>query len=248
MDHQTTTALLLLVRRFVSQCHPDAEAALFAGSRSRGEGATGSDCDVILLFGKLPHGAWRETSTFEGQLIEAFAHDLGTLAYFCREIDRPSGFPVLPTMIVEGIPALSERCALVQQARQIAAETLQSGPPPLAAETVRARRYAITTMAATLTDGPGDGIAIAVGAALYIALGDFALRATGRWSATGKAIPRALAAMDPSLAAQFTTAFVTLFASNNGAPVQSLVDAVLAPHGGRLRAGYRQVAPAAWRI
>ncbi len=248
MDHQTTSASLLLVRRFVSQCHPNAEAALFAGSRSRGEGATGSDCDVILLFRKLPHGAWRETSTFEGQLIEAFAHDLGTLAYFCREIDRPSGFPVLPTMTVEGIPALSERCALVQQARQIAAETLQSGPPPLTAETVRAGRYAITTMAATLTDDPGEGVVIAAGAALYIALGDFALRARGRWSATGKAIPRALAAMDPSLAAQFTTAFVGQFASNNGAPVQSLVNAVLASHGGRLRAGYRQVAPAALRI
>jgi hypothetical protein len=93
MDQQTVANSLALVRRFVLQCHPDAEAALLAGSRSRGEGAAGSDYDVILLFRELPAGAWRQTFNFDGQLIKAFAHDPGTLAYFRREVDRPSGFP-----------------------------------------------------------------------------------------------------------------------------------------------------------
>jgi hypothetical protein len=84
-------------------------------------------------------------------------------------------------------------------------------------------------LAATLADDRSEGVVIATGAALHIALADFALRAAGRWSATGKAIPRALAAMNPGLAAQFTTAFAALFATSNVAPVQSLVDAVLAP-------------------
>jgi hypothetical protein len=247
MDHQIATNALALVRRFVGQCYPDAEEALLAGSRSLGEGGAGSDHDVILLFRKLPGGAWRETSTFEGQLIETFAHDPGTLAYFCREIDRPSGLPVLPTMIVEGRSVLSETSTLLQEARQIAAETLRSGPPLLAAKAVRARRYAITELAATLADDRSEGVVIAAGAALHIALADFALRAAGRWSATGKAIPHALATMDPGLAAQFTTAFSALFATSNVAPVQSLVDTVLAPYGGQLRAGYRQVAPVTWR-
>lgn len=247
MKHQIAADALALVRRFVAQCYPDAEEALLAGSRSRGEGTAGSDHDVILLFRELPGGAWRETTAFEDQLVEAFAHDLGTLAYFCREIDRPSGLPVLPTMIGEGIPVLSAPSTLLQEARRIAAEMLRSGPPPLTAETVQARRYAITELAATLADYRSETVVIATGAALHFALADFALRATGRWSATGKAIPRALAAMNPGLAAQFTTAFAALFATSNVAPVQSLVDAVLAPHGGRLRAGYRQAAPAAWR-
>jgi len=47
---------------FVARCHPDAEAPLLAGSRSRGRGAPGSDYDVILLFGELPNEAWRETA------------------------------------------------------------------------------------------------------------------------------------------------------------------------------------------
>jgi hypothetical protein len=67
-------------------------------------------------------------TAFDGQLIEAFAHDPGTLAYFCREVDRPSGLPVLPTMIAEGIPVLSGRSAVLQEARQSAVEILQSGP------------------------------------------------------------------------------------------------------------------------
>ena len=248
MDHQAAPDSVTLVRRFVARCYPDAEVALLAGSRSRGEGTAGSDHDVILLFRELSGGAWRETSAFEDRLIETFAHDPGTLAYFCREIDRPSGLPILPTMIAEGIPVLSESSTLLEDARQIAAEILRAGPPPLAAEAISARRYAITEMAATLADERGEGVPIAAGAALHIALADFTLRAAGRWSARGKAIPRALAAMDPSLAAQFTTAFTALFATRSVAPVQSLVDTVLAPHGGRLRAGYRQVAPAAWRV
>jgi hypothetical protein len=222
---------------------------LLAGSRSRGEGTAGSDHDVILLFRELSGGAWRETSAFEDRLIETFAHDPGTLAYFCREIDRPSGLPILPTMIAEGIPVLSESSTLLEDARQIAVEILRAGPPPLAAEAISARRYAITEMAAR--HWPTTAVRASQsqpGAALHIALADFTLRATGRWSVRGKAIPRALAAMDPSLAAQFTTAFTALFATRSVAPVQSLVDAVLAPHGGRLRAGYRQVAPAAWRV
>jgi len=113
MDRQTVANSLALAGRFVTQRHPDAEAALLAGSRSRGQATAGSDHDVILLFRELPDGAWRETSTFEGQLIEAFAHDPGTLAYFCREVDRPSGLPVLPTMIAEGIPVLSESSPLL---------------------------------------------------------------------------------------------------------------------------------------
>ncbi len=52
---------------------------------------------------------------------------------------------------------------------------------------------------------------IATGAALHLALADFALRAAGRWSARGKAIPAALAAMDPALATRFTAAFAALF-------------------------------------
>jgi hypothetical protein len=54
---QIDVAELALLRRFRAECHPDAEAALLAGSRARAEGVTGSDHDVILLFRALPNGS-----------------------------------------------------------------------------------------------------------------------------------------------------------------------------------------------
>jgi hypothetical protein len=117
---------------------------------------------------------------------------------------------VLPTMVAEGIVAFSRSSALIEEAKHVAAETLASGPPPLAAETICERRYAITELAATIADKRGDAVMISVGAALHIAIADFSLRAAGRWSARGKAIPRALAAMDPTLTMEFSSVYGTI--------------------------------------
>ncbi len=237
---------LALVRRFVSAYYQTAEAALLTGSRARGDATAGSDYDVVLLFGSLPGGAWREMALFEGRHIEVFAHDLGTLGYFCREVDRPSGEPGLPTMVAEGVAALPHPSALLDAARGIALEMLRLGPTPLDGEALRMRRYAITDLAVALTGDRDRSVLIAAGSALHAALADFALRAAGCWSGSGKALPRALAAMDLGLAKRFEAAFSALFATGDTGPVQDLVDAVLSPYGGRLREGFRRQAPAAW--
>ncbi len=88
---------------------------------------------------------------------------------------------------------------------------------------------------------------LAAGTALYAALADFALRGANRWSASGKALPGALKGLDPALATRFEVAFTALFATSDVVSVQGLVDAVLAPFGGRLREGFVQSAPAEWR-
>jgi hypothetical protein len=241
------TDALGFVCRFVACHYPAAEVALLTGSQSRGEATIGSDYDVVLLFGSLPDGAWREMVLFEGRHVEVFAHDLGTIAYFCREVDRPSGVPALPAMVAEGVSALPKSSSLLDAAREIACEVLRLGPFPLGDDAIRMRRYAITDLAAALQSDRDKGVLIATAAALYSALADFALRAAGNWSALGKAFPRALTAMDAALAEQFEAAFTTLFAAGDVGPVQALVDAVLAPYGGRLREGFRRGAPAAWR-
>ena len=124
---------------------------------------------------------------------------------------------------------------------------LRIGPLPLGAEAIQLRRYAITDLAAALQGNRGRGVRMAAGAALYTELADFALRAAGRWTAAGKAFPRALTGMDPALAARFEPAFAALLTAADAGPVQALVDAVLTPHGGRLREGFRRTAPAGWR-
>jgi hypothetical protein len=117
---------------------------------------------------------------------------------------------------------------------------LRLGPPPLDDVALRARRYAITDLAVALQTGRERHILLAAGTALYGALADFALRAASRWSASGKALPKALAKMDGPLANQFEAAFTALFARGETAQIQALVDVVLAGYGGRLREGFQQ--------
>jgi hypothetical protein len=242
-----TSDAVHLVGRFVALRHPTAIAAILAGSRARAVASSASDYDVVLLFESLPNGAWREMTMFEGQHVEVFAHDLGTLAYFCRTVDRPSGIPALPAMIAEGVVVLARSEAALAAAQALATRTLASGPPPLDANAIRARRFVISELASSLQPGRDRHVLLAAGTALYAALADFALRGANRWSASGKAIPGALKGLDPDLASRFEVAFTALFATNDVVCVHGLVDAVLAPYGGRLREGFVQSAPAEWR-
>jgi hypothetical protein len=153
-------------RRFVGLRHPDAQAAILAGSRARGEAAAASDYDIVLLFRSLPEGAWREMTEFESRSIELFAHDLGTLSYFCREIDRPSGMPVLPRMVAEGVVIAGAGTDMLCAAQRRAAETLAAGPPPLDEAALAGCRFAITELAAALGSDRGSDVRLAGGAAL----------------------------------------------------------------------------------
>jgi predicted nucleotidyltransferase len=238
---------LQLVSKFVAVRYPNASAALLAGSASRGEATPASDYDVVLLFDKLPEGAWREMVSFEDHDFEVFAHDLETLSYFLREVEIISGKPVLAKMIAEGLPIASPSTAIIATAKQMALATLQSGPPPLDKAAFELRRYAITDLAQALSAQRDEAIVLAIGTSLYTALAEFFLRTASQWNATGKAIPNALTAIDPKTADQFANAFSSLFKTGNTSAVQTLVDTILAPHGGRMRAGFKQQAPPSWR-
>jgi hypothetical protein len=164
-----------LISRFVVARHPTAITAILAGSRARGAASFASDYDVILLFDTLPNGAWREMTMFEGQHVEVFAHDLGTLAYFCRAVDRPSGIPTLPAMIAEGVVVLARSESALKAAQALATKTLASWPPPLDTNAIRARRFAISELASSLQPDRDRHVLLAAGTALYAALADFAL-------------------------------------------------------------------------
>jgi predicted nucleotidyltransferase len=244
---KSLTEALQLVSKFVAMRHPNAAATLLAGSAARGEATPTSDYDVILLFDKLPEGAWREMVNFEDHDFEIFAHDLATLSYFLREIETTSGKPVLAKMIAEGLPIKSASPAIIATAKQMAQATLQSGPPSLDQATLELLRYAITDLAHALLTPRSEATVPAIGASLYTALADLFLRGAGQWTATGKATPGTLAAIDPKIADQFASAFSSLFKTGNASPVQTLVDTILAPYGGRMRAGFKQQAPPSWR-
>ncbi|HEX5233766.1 MAG TPA: hypothetical protein VFW25_00405 [Silvibacterium sp.] len=238
---------LALVRRFLGDYPTAPSCVLLAGSRGKGTAKENSDYDLIFLYEELTSGAWREMTSYAGADFEIFAHDLRTLEYFLREIERPSGEASLACMIFEGIPVLGENTALEAEARDMVKRFLSAGPPPLSEATLSQRRYAITDLAEMLKSADSSAQQISIGSALHSALGSFVLSANGRWAASGKALPAALRNFNPGLESKFRNAFVHLFTSGKDSLLQELVDDILKPFGGRLRSGFRQQAPSSWR-
>ena len=241
-------ASLALVQRFVQSNHPGADTVLLAGSAARGTATASSDLDIVVLLAALPDGAWRETRRFEGQLIEAFVHDLGTLEHFSREIDAKSGTAILPTMVVEGILLPGLPSTLAQAAKSLAQDVISAGPPAWTAEQLDLHRHLITDLAADLAAPRSRHEAIAVGVRLYAELAEFRLRAAGRWGAQGKAVPRALQQLSAEIASRHEQGLSRLVADQDGTMMLALVDDTLAPYGGRLDDGFRQQAPKNWRL
>jgi len=228
-----------------SDRYPDASAVFAAGSILRGEGTSHSDLDLVVVYSKLAR-AYRESFMRERLPVEAFVHDPETLEYFFFEVDRPSGIPSLPSMVIEGveIPAAND---LSRSLKQLAASLVGAGPPALSEEAEQRARYGVTDLVDDLRDARSHDEVLATGALLYERLADYHLRRLRLWSAKGKAIPRVLRRADPVLCARYCHGFDRLFRSDDVREVIELAEDLLAPAGGLLFDGYTSAAPAAWR-
>jgi hypothetical protein len=149
-------------------------------------------------------------------------------------------------MVRDGV-AVTSSGPLVAKAKALAEAALAQGPPPLDAEALAQRRYAITDLAEDLRGGGTPGEIIATAARLYEQLGDLILRAAGRWSGRGKSLAQRIEQYDQGLALRFEHAFGSLFRHGHAAQVLGLVEELLAPLGGPLSAGYHSGAPPGWR-
>lgn len=225
--------------------YPDAGVVLAAGSIVRGEATAFSDLDLVVVYAEVPC-AYRESFRFAGYPVEAFVHDPATLEYFFLDVDRPSGIPSLPQMVVEGIE-IPGPTTLSRRVKQRAAAVIEAGPPALDAETERRMRYFVCDALDDLRAPRSRDELVAAGARLYECLADYHLRRLGRWSAKGKGIPRVLQQTDPALGAAYGEAFAVLFAEGDPGPVVRLAEDLLQQAGGPLFDGFKAEAPAAWR-
>ena len=225
--------------------YKDAAAIFAAGSLVRGEGTPFSDLDLVVVYARLPC-AYRESFRFDGYPVEAFVHDPATLEYFFQEVDRPSGVPALPQMIVEGVE-VGGPSNMSRDLKRRAAAVIEAGPPALDRETEQRMRYFVSDLVDDLRAPRSNDELIGAGARLYEQLADYHLRRRGLWSAKGKAIPRILRQADPALCDSYSDAFTALFARGDPEPVIRLAETLLGQAGGPLFDGYRADAPPAWR-
>ena len=224
---------------------PEVVAAFLAGSVALGRAAIGSDIDAVIVYAKVD-SAIRETHERRGVTVELFLHDPDTLAWFWEQ-DRRFGKPTLARMVANGLP-IAGAPDIIEELKRQAEAVLTAGPPALDDLEMRARRYAITDLAADLIPERTAAERLALGARLYTELADFTVRASGAWSGSGKGLAQALMRHDPMLAAAFEHAFTALFTRGDAGEIQALIDLCLTPFGGRLMAGDRRAAPGDWRV
>ncbi|HEX4824188.1 MAG TPA: nucleotidyltransferase domain-containing protein [Candidatus Polarisedimenticolaceae bacterium] len=225
--------------------YPDADVVFAAGSIVRGEGTAFSDLDLVVVYPQVPQ-AYRESFRRGGYPVEAFVHDPATLEYFFLEVDRPSGIPSLPQMVVEGfeVPGPSSTSRML---KEMARSVIAAGPPALDVDTERRMRYSVSDLLDDLRAPRTHDELIGAGTRLYELLADYHLRRTGHWSGRGKSVARALQSADPALSVRYGDAFDRLFEHHDSGPVVRLAEDLLRDAGGPLFEGYRSDAPAAWR-
>lgn len=226
--------------------YPDASALFLAGSIVRGEGTKYSDLDIVVVYERLS-AAYRESYMFGRWPVEAFIHDLSTLAYFFKEIDRKTGVPSLATMISEGVE-IPESSGFSALCKNLANTQISKGPPKWHKYEIDASRYSITNLVDDIRQPRSYMEVVASGSALHSALAIHVFRTRGMWSAGGKMIPRQLENTLPDIATDWRISFTRLFETGCSDSLVSMVEMLLEPDGGFLFEGYSQTAPANWRF
>ncbi|OSP54910.1 hypothetical protein BV911_10215 [Pseudoruegeria sp. SK021] len=212
----------------------------------RGEETASSDLDLVVVFDRV-ETAKRQSFTFMDWPVEAFMHDVQTLEYFMKNVDRPTGVPSMSNMVNDGVE-IPENSDVGLFVKAMAKQVLEAGPAPWEQAEREASRYAISNLVEDIRAPRNPDELRAVLAELYTVLATHYCRSQTQWAAKGKAIPRRLLKLDPTFHRQFTTAFETAFSTNETAAVIRLSQDVLRPDGGGLFDGYRREAPEGWRM
>lgn len=221
-----------------------AAVVFVAGSIRRRESTSSSDIDLVVVYPKL-EAAYRESFFYKGWPVEAFVHDPETLNYFFWEVDAKDGTPALPYMVVEGLP-IPESHPWSFQLKSLADRVLDAGPERYSEGQLRNLVYGICDLLDDLKSPRNAFEAKTIAAKLHEQLGDFWFRAQGKWSASGKHIPRRMLKLDPGRGEKWISCFDLAF-SGKADDLIKLTESILEQYGGYNFDGYRREAPKEWR-
>jgi len=239
MLQETITAL-------IDKRYRDATAIFWGGSLACGIGTSTSDIDLVVVYKELPN-AYREAFIHEDHPYDVFVHDMNTLRYFFEKMEIPSGIPVLMDMILSG-QEITQPTEFSAEIKRLASEYLALGTAKWSEKDIKKERFIITDSLYDITAPKSKHAQMASACWLYKALGQFYLKANGKWNGSGKALARRIREEDSKLAEEFEYAFSAVFKTGNAKLLIKLVEKVLKPFDGLLWDGFRQDASSEWKI
>lgn len=235
------------VAHLCEQKYSHACAIFWAGSVATGSSYTNhSDLDIVVVLDRVQN-AYREAFLYEGWKMDTFIHDIETLRYFFEEVDKKSGIPALPHMVLTGI-LITVPSPLSEEIKKLAAKIMDAGPPAWSQEQLDRSRFFITDLLDDVLSPHNRAAQVASAARLYELLAEFYFRAQKKWCASGKTILQFLKKQDYGLASLYRDAFDDVFKRGHTQLLNELAHKILEPYGGLLWDGYRADAPKEWRV
>jgi predicted nucleotidyltransferase len=219
---------------FVKELFPNCDAALLAGSVTRGEATDTSDLDIVIFDQTVP-SAYRESLIAYGWPVEVFVHNLNSYKFFF-ESDIKRARPSLPRMVAEGMVIRNSDFlpGIIEEAKRI----IEIGPAEWTDKEIDFKRYFITDTLDDFIGSDNKAEEIFIVGTLAEQLQEFVLRTNKRWVGKSKWVVRELNRFDPVFTEQFVEAFSHYYNTGNKNKVTELADLILEPFGGRLFDGF----------
>lgn len=231
-----TEDFLSVAEKIFSSEFPDAASGFVTGSVVSGTHTATSDIDLVILYNDETSESYRNSFIREGWPVEVFVHNLLAQDFFMND----DAMPIMADMIAKAI-LIGPNKSLGEARQAKARDIIARGPKILTQGQVDFKRYMITDKLADLKHPKNPDYVHALLSLLYTDLGDFYLRANGKWSGVGKQLVRLVHSDNPDLQRRYSDAFAMAFAGDLSG-IEPLAKEILAPFGGLLFEGYKSIA------
>lgn len=229
---------------FVAARFPEATVAFVGGSVLTEDRTPTSDLDVVVVVpgdvvvadSGLP-APYRETFEHDGWVVEAFVHTRASLDRFWAA-DAGRRVCSLLRMCLESV-VLVDRGGSADEIRTAAAALMTQGPPPYTDAELAAARYGLTDLLDDMAGCDREDELVYLAGAVVHEVATVALVFAGRWAGRGKALARALRAVEPDLAERLVNGHRHVVVYGDTAVLHRAAVDVLLRVGGPLLAGYR---------
>jgi hypothetical protein len=221
---------------FVADRFPGALTAFVGGGVLTEHRTPTSDLDVVVVLDGPP-APFRETFEHAGWIVEAFVHTRASLDTFWDSDARRRVCSLL-RMCTESV-VLLDPGGVADEIRTTAAARIAAGPRRLEDAEWEQLRYALTDLLDDMAGCDDEAELLFIAGAVVRDVATLALELAGEWSARGKALPRALARVDPDLLERLVSGHRHVVNYADTAVLHRAAVDVLMAAGGALMVGYR---------